>query len=163
MPSSSPPPASLPPPPPSPLFFFSPPFVVVVVVVVVWIGRIILFGVIMVWGTPGGISSPQSGLTGKASLTNFLRNRPVIPPLLAEVNGHTPPVPVCRRRDGPWRRTRPSGADRQLNDRPETRHSGSLAPIESFQTNWLASGHHGDSWTNKPTKPDNRVSPLSHH
>ena len=33
--------------------------------------------------------------------------------------------------------------------------------IESFPDQKLASGHHGDSWTNKPAKHDDRVSPLS--
>ena len=27
----------------------------------------------------------------------------------------------------------------------------------------MASGHHGDSWTNKPAMRDDRVSPLSDH
>ena len=35
--------------------------------------------------------------------------------------------------------------------------------IESFPDQKLASCHHGDSWTNKPAKHDDRVSPLSHH
>ena len=35
--------------------------------------------------------------------------------------------------------------------------------IESFPDQELASGHHGDSWTNKPAKHDDRVSPLSPH
>ena len=35
--------------------------------------------------------------------------------------------------------------------------------IESFPDQKLASGHHGDSWTNKPAKHDDRVSPLSPH
>ena len=32
-----------------------------------------------------------------------------------------------------------------------------------FQTSSKASGHHGDSWTNKPAMRDDRVSPLSDH
>ena len=38
---------------------------------------------------------------------------------------------------------------------------GGVVPIESFPDQKLASGHHGDSWTNKPAKCDDRVSPLS--
>ena len=32
-----------------------------------------------------------------------------------------------------------------------------------FQTSSMASGHHGDSWTNKPAMRDDWVSPLSDH
>ena len=32
-----------------------------------------------------------------------------------------------------------------------------------FQTSSMASGHHGDSWTNKPAMCDDRVSSLSDH
>ena len=32
--------------------------------------------------------------------------------------------------------------------------------LESFPDQKLDSGHHGDSWTNKLAKRDNRVSPL---
>ena len=32
-----------------------------------------------------------------------------------------------------------------------------------FQTSSMASGHHGDSWTNKPAMRDSRVFPLSDH
>ena len=38
-----------------------------------------------------------------------------------------------------------------------------LVPAELFQTSSMASGHHGDSWTNKPAMRDDRVSPLSDH
>ena len=35
--------------------------------------------------------------------------------------------------------------------------------IESFPDQKLASGHHGDSWTNRPAMRDDRVSPFSDH
>ena len=38
-----------------------------------------------------------------------------------------------------------------------------VTPIESFPDQKLGSSHHGDSWTNKPTKRDDRVPPLSPH
>ena len=38
-----------------------------------------------------------------------------------------------------------------------------ILDIESFPDQKLASGHHGDSWRNKPAKRDDRVSPLSPH
>ena len=36
-----------------------------------------------------------------------------------------------------------------------------MKPNSLFQTSSMATGHHGDSWTNKPAMRDDRVSPLS--